>query len=165
MIRYFSARVQEEKIYEVLPYNFIFDKGFLYLAGYSCTDKENRLWKFNRIKAIKPSETQFLLPKDFSVEKFASAAVKPYLGKGAPRRVRVRFSPKAAFDVEEQCYAVTRKKRTRDDGVLEVEMEVDPNPSFINWILSFGTDAEVISPVDVRRLFFDETEKLAELYQ
>ena len=72
-------------------------------------------------------------------------------GPAAPvSRARVAFSPRVAWwatsGLPDATVARTRKK----DGWVEVSLPAPDGPEFASWILSFGPDAEVLSPRSLR---------------
>ena len=162
---YFSVKSQEEKIYDVQPYSFIYDKGFIYLLGVNGSTGKFQHWKLNRFLKLEILDKNFTRTDTFDLEHYADNAINLFISEENPRRVRVRFSPECALDVKELGLSVIRKKRTRKDGSLEVEMYVDVTPAFVNWIISMGEGAEVISPRILREEVVKEVSKLQKLYE
>lgn len=162
---YFSVNSREVKVYEVHPYSFIYDKGFIYLLGYNCKKDRFQHWKLNRFKKAESLNVPFQEDHHFDLESYSDKAINMFLCDDDPVRVRVIFSSRCALDVKEQGLAVIKKKRFRKDGSLEVEMMVDPSPAFVNWILSFGDNAKVMSPRSVRAQILEEANKLAARYR
>jgi proteasome accessory factor C len=62
---------------------------------------------------------------------------------GPEREIQVRISPKAAPYLRERFGA---DARPRPDGGLEVSVTGDSERWLVGWILSFGGEAEVLSP-------------------
>ena len=162
---YFSVKSQETKQYQVQPYCFIYDKGFIYLLGLNCMTGRFQHWKLTRFKDVSVLDKNFKRSETFDVEHYADNAINMFITEDSPRRIRVRFSPTTAQSIKELGLSVIRKKRTRKDGSLEVEMYVDVTPALVSWFISLGDGAEVIFPRDLREDISIEASKLVRLYR
>jgi len=72
---------------------------------------------------------------------------------GEPFSATVRFKPAAACYVSERTWSDDQKLTTRGDGSLELEFTATSRPEVISWVLSFGRDAELLTPADLREEF------------
>ncbi|MDR1111588.1 MAG: WYL domain-containing protein [Deltaproteobacteria bacterium] len=68
------------------------------------------------------------------------------LMRGRPFRARVRFSPGAATYVAEREWGGDERKTVQDDGSLTLSFVAQSQEEVISWILSFGGEAEAMSP-------------------
>jgi predicted DNA-binding transcriptional regulator YafY len=79
-------------------------------------------------------------------------------GIGEPATTaRVAFSPKVAWWALGGI-AGARELGTRADGWTEAE--VPAGDAFVSWLLSFGPDAEVLEPPELRRAVVDSLERV-----
>ena len=62
---------------------------------------------------------------------------------------RVAFAPEVAWWAAKGI-AGAETVRTREDGWVEVRIAWSPGEGLISWILSFGPDAEVAEPPELR---------------
>jgi proteasome accessory factor B len=127
------------------PYGIAHRRGHWYLVGRT-TDGE-RVFRVDRMSDVTLGKDAgaFARPKGFNVRRAMSA--HPWeTGGGDPTPARVRFSPEVAW-----WAARILGLKAPADGPLEVELAVTNRDSFIGWTLSFGADAEVLGPDDLRR--------------
>lgn len=146
----------EIKTYDVHPYGFFYDKGFIYLAGYNCEKGRIQNWKLNRFDGeVHILPNTFVRSDDFDPEKYAEKAINFFISDKKPRRVVLKFSKRCALDVKELNLSTVKRTSVRSDGSLKVEMHLDPTtPAFINWIISFGSGVKVIAPHSLRKIIY-----------
>lgn len=73
-----------------------------------------------------------------------------------------RFSPEVAYRVYDE-FAEDDVKQDAD-GWLTVATRLPYDNWLIGFLLSFGTEVEVIEPIDLKRVLFAEASKIAEHY-
>jgi predicted DNA-binding transcriptional regulator YafY len=61
--------------------------------------------------------------------------------------------------------ASTQEFREGADGSLTITMEVPINYEVVSWILGFGSAAEVLQPISLRRRILAELEASAQRYR
>lgn len=163
-LAYRSVASKKTKSYEIHPYHFIYDRGFIYVVGFSCKDDEIRIWKVNRMSSARVLDAEFVRLVDFNVERYMSNSVCPFVGREKAVKVKVRFAPEAARFVLEQEFKTVKSVKERQDGAITVEMEVDPEMPFLRWILGFGANAEILSPPKLREQIQSELRLIENRY-
>lgn len=78
-------------------------------------------------------------------------------------RLRLRFAPSVAFRVYDEFDPAT--VTSAPDGSLLADLEWPVETWGVGYLLSFGSNVEVIEPPAVRRLLQQETEKILALYK
>jgi proteasome accessory factor B len=68
---------------------------------------------------------------------------------GKARKVRIRFIGVAARLVGERVWHASQKL-VREGRALLLEMKVGLSPDLRQWILGWGSEAEVLDPADLR---------------
>ena len=81
--------------------------------------------------------------------------------EGRIYRVELKFSRKVARNVAEVQWHTSQKMLFNDDGTLSVQFHVDGLGEISWWVLGYGDQVEVISPVSLRKKISRTAEKMA----
>ncbi len=134
---YFAAGTGQTEHRAVQPHELFSHRGHWYLSAYCKSRKDERLFRLDRIAQLSLTERSFP----------AGGAPKSLRPREASAKVTVRFNPQAAPFLQERFGAAGKKE---PDGGLVVEVPGDSMRWLAQWVLSFGGDAEVISPPSAR---------------
>lgn len=141
---------------EVEPYGLFNRNGHWYLAGKCHLRGEIRCFKLDRMTSgvsvnRSASHTQdFEVPHEFDVETEARWEW-PLPCEEEDVEARVLFTPLLAFAHATGRTRVVDSTRNSDGG-FEVTYEVADPEQFVDWVLSFGTDAVILSPPELRAM-------------
>lgn len=145
----------------VAPHGIGHRRGHWYLVGKE--GDQVRVYRVDRMDAMAVGETPDAFERDHQVSVRRELATPPWeAGGDEPRLVRVRFDPEVAW------WAVRRladdpdaASRELADGSVEAELRVTHLDAFISWVLTFGDQAEVLSPPEVRQAVIDRVRGVA----
>jgi proteasome accessory factor B len=139
----------EEGDRDIDAWALLFRGGAWYLVGGDRDRGEPRSFRLSRIASdLRDQGPAEPAPDGFRAADHLQAG--PW-GLGRPEgTATVAFSPKVAWWALAEP-AGARTLRTRPDGWTEAEVPASAGESFVSWILSFGPDAEVLAPEEVRR--------------
>ncbi len=130
------------------PYTLLVYKKGLYLAGLSHVHGQIRTLALDGFRDVTWRRGDgFTYPADFHPGQLAEGAFG--LIKGPPVRVRVFFTDKVARYVTRRLWHPTQTFR-RVKGGIELTMQVKGTVELASWILSFGDQAEVRGPPELR---------------
>lgn len=144
------------KLRKVRPYKLIHRNGFWYVAGLDEGADETRTFRLDRIEGevrmLDPSSLgpDYDIPEDFDPE--AVVSIPPF-AQGEGLTARVRFAPRVAWLAARSNPWL--RVEVADDGSAECEVAVTDNEAFISWLFSFGDDAEVLAPDELRGMVHD----------
>lgn len=151
VITYQSLRSTEPvTLYDVHPYALVFHRSALYLIAYSQDHDEIRTFKVDRISSAEIHGLQFHAPEDFNPQQYLEHSFGIFNGQGEPVTVRVSFRAKVGRILEERKFHKSQKLISQRDGSVVAEFQLSTFDEFTSWVLSFGPEAEVLEPPDVR---------------
>jgi len=147
-MRYTTARTGETHTRDVDPYRVWYRGGALYVIGHDHRSNEVRTFAVDRIQEASVTGTSFSIPEDFDFEARTASAFGVVAEPA--ETVRIRFDPRWALYVREHEWHPSQQIEARDDGGIELCMEVGAGEELQGWVLSFGAGAEVLEPKRLR---------------
>lgn len=162
-IRYRAISTGHETKRKVDPYQVWVMNGGFYLIGLCHLRNSIRTFAMDRIKSFSILDETFHYPKDFNLEDYLQTAF--HVMRGDPERIKVRFRAVAAHVVRERIWHPTQEVRDLGEGAVEISLEVPINYEIVSWILGFGSAAEVLQPISLRRRISEELRKAAARYK
>ncbi len=169
VFEYLSLHERKPIKREVDPYGLYYARGCWYLVGYCHFREGVRSFRISRIKSNvelarpKGKGSDFSRPSDFQVQDYSNR--EPWeFEEGEEFEAKVRFSPKLAWWVEENLgarYPCVKGK----DGSCTLILKVKNRDVLVSWVCSFGEDAEILSPPDLREDMRATLEELKEIWQ
>lgn len=157
VITYRSLRTTEPVThYDVHPYALVWHKQALYLLAWSAGHEQVRTFKIDRISAAETKDLQFARPADFDPRQFLAGSFGIFHADGPLHTVRVRFSPAAARVLSEKTFHPTQRLTRQRDGTVIAQWQLSSLEEFASWILSWGQQAEVLSPPALREKVVEE---------
>ncbi|AQQ72522.1 hypothetical protein SMSP2_02908 [Limihaloglobus sulfuriphilus] len=128
------------------PYGLIFFESNLYCIGYMSRYSQVRVIKIDRIKDVEPTEKKFKRPDNFSLGEHFKGSFG-IITAGKPQKIIIRLFGWAAREVREQQWHPSQKIIEDSPDELLVEFELSNTIEFTRWILGFGANAKVESPL------------------
>lgn len=149
--------------HRVSPYAVIFRKHAWYVIGHSETRGRVLTLRINRIHHLSISHSPYTIPDDFSVQKYLEKSWDVMLG--VETRVVIKFAHRIAPLIREVRWHPTQKLHTMPDGALRFEVTVAGLREIAWWIMTWGDEAEVLEPKELRERARETAEKMVEVYQ
>jgi len=142
-IRYWGGAKTEASERTVQPYALVVASGSWFALAYCESSREIRSFRLDRIEAVVQTADSYEIPATFSVDEHLND--RKVLRVGAPRRMRVRYSPRIARWIAERegVEPDADGSLTMDHPLLDVQWGV-------RHVLQYGPDAEVLEPAEVR---------------
>jgi predicted DNA-binding transcriptional regulator YafY len=159
---YRSMRGRAETRRRVDPYRLLFFEGAFYVIGYCGLRRDIRVFALDRVRRLELTDEPFELPADLILDDFLKSSFGVFLGP--PASVRVRFAPEIAGYIAEKTWHASQKLRPQTDGSVIFEAEVAGTEEIKRWILTWGAQAEVLSPESLREELRREAQALARNY-
>lgn len=155
---------QQSEPRRVQPYHLAHRENLWYLVGFDVERGALRTFALPRISAPQVLAASFLRPPDFSPEKFFANALG-VLGGERDYRVVIRFTAAVADRVREREWHESQEWRERPDGGLELRLRLGALPEIERWVLTWGSDAEVLQPKELRERLRRTVAELADRYR
>lgn len=161
-ITYYSSSHQTTKSYVVHPLKLFEHRGGIYLFVRLPKHDIIRILAVDRIKVAKLLDTVFAYPRDFDAEALLASAFDLTLGD--PITATIHFSGKEAPYVRERQWSEGQTIVDNPDGSCTLTLSTSGTKDLLRWLLSFGSGAEILAPLELREALHNEALKLANLY-
>ncbi|MDP6977555.1 MAG: WYL domain-containing protein [Myxococcota bacterium] len=161
-IEYRTGRSGEEGRRELDPYRLWYRNGGLYVIGHDHRSGEIRTFAVDRILSIRVTEKVFDADPGFDFETIVSNAFGVIAE--TPERVHIRFAPAWRSHVMEHTWHTSQQIEVREDGRVDLTLQVGTSVELRNWIMSFGAGATVIAPDTLRQEILSELEATLQNY-
>ena len=133
----------------VQPLKICYKSKEWYLKAF-CTKKQDfRIFKLNRIVELEPSENTFV-PKPYPEEKNDFQQDFP--------QIVLLFSKETAYRVYDEFDKTEMELQENGDLLVRTEMPVDP--WLIGYLLSFGTQVEIVEPDGLRNMLAAQAQEI-----
>lgn len=152
---YSSAGEKSRRTVE--PARLVFKGGSWYLSAFCRTREDWRIFRLARMENPAPEEGS--CPPRTPPERLEAPLPDGYRGVD----LRLRFAPSAAWRVRD-CFH-PRQITPEPDGCLLVECAFPEDRWLLSFLLSFGSQLEVLSPVSWRTLLTEELKKSQAVYE
>lgn len=155
--QYFEYTVDKErrfrhdgKVYEVSPFALIWDDENYYLLAWDSKSQKMKHYRVDKMYKVSMTELEREGLKEFEKVDM-SAYTKTVFGMfgGNEQKVRLRFSNKLVGAVLDRFGRDIIVIKDGDDH-FTVNVNVVVSQQFLAWVFGFGTDAEIISPEEIR---------------
>ena len=147
----------------VRPYHLAHRDNLWYLVGLDLERGALRTFALPRIACVELTAVPFKRPEDFSPEAYFASALSVFGGDG-DYRIVIRFRGPAADRVREREWHPSQSMHTLENGELEVTLRLGALPEVERWALSWGAQARVMEPPELRERMRANVEVLAQEY-
>ncbi len=161
---YYSPKSDEVTQRVVEPQRLIENRGTWYLAAYCRMRQALRLFALHRIRSYKLLDNKFTPRSDEEIDKWLDAAFMLEHGD-REYRVKIRFDAQAARYVSERTWHPTQELQTHDDGSCTLNLTTQSLDEMKRWVLTYGAQAEVVEPTELREMIAIEVGKMGEMYK
>ena len=147
-IRYRTGSTGALSVRELDPYRVWYRSGGLYVVGFDHKSREIRTFAVDRIRAATSTPARFEVDPGFDFDATMGASFGVIAEPATP--VRILFDKRWAHYVEEHIWHASQKVERLANGRALLHMQVGGTAELRQWILSFGSGAEVQEPAKLR---------------
>ena len=162
-VRYHSFGDDRIKHFRIDPLCFFENHGGLYVFVNATSFDRIRILAVERIQSLELTGDTFNAPPDFDPKALLSAAFDMVYDD--PLAVKIWFSAEQARYLKERTWAPGQKITDEPDGAIILEMQTSGWWDVKKWVLSFGAEASVLEPEDLRREIAQELDRARERYR
>jgi len=164
-IRFTYHRSNHDDHFEVRvdPYHLASINGQWYLVARSHHTEAIRTYALSRIQELELTPHRFEKPTDFSAADYFADSLGPFRGE-IVTKIRIAFAPYAAGLVRERIWHRSQKITTKRDGSLILEIKINDTYEALRWILSWGDQAQLLSPRGLVQEMRQHAVRLSEIY-
>jgi predicted DNA-binding transcriptional regulator YafY len=162
-INYYSYSSDSISERVVDPYALTFRKRAWYLIAFCHTRNDILMFRANRIRSLDYTGKMFSCPPDFSLEEYLAKSW--HIMKGEETEVVVKFDARVAPLIKEVNWHPTQRIEDLPDGSILYTVTVAGTKEISFWILSYGHEAEVISPESLRKEMAAAARKMCQRYE
>lgn len=164
-IRYRKNPTDVSKEYELNPLGLIVRDRLTYLIGTVGDNLDVRQFALHRVEEAAMLDTTAKYPKGFDIDAFIRQGEMAF---ATGRNIRLRFAlaPGATRQLRECPLApdqIIIEAETDDDYPI-IEATVQDSMELRWWLQSFGDEAEILEPADLREAFRDMANNMAGYY-
>lgn len=161
-ITYFSMHRRNQTQRRIAPYKIWFFNNRFYVIADCRLRQDIRIFAVDRIKKLSITSETFHIPPDFDAEAFMASGFGVFPGDPVP--VRIWFSPSSAGYVMEKIWHPSQSIEQQENGAVILEMTVAPSREIKAWLLAWGADAVVLTPISLRNAILEEARKIEAIY-
>lgn len=138
-----------------------------YLIGYDCERKALRTFAFPRIRGAKTLKQTFVVPSEFDGSAYLGTSFGIWTDSENPHAkqlVRIELKGYAARLAQERRWHPTQQVNLLNatGSRIEVAFEVGRLEELVRWTLSWGSQAKVIEPKELKDRVREEAKKVGE---
>jgi predicted DNA-binding transcriptional regulator YafY len=148
-------------LYKVKPYALTWANDFYYLIAYYYDAGEIRHYRVDRLRNVEVMNESFPY-EAFDVSKYVQSTFHMFAGD--EEWIKIKFHNQLInVIIDKFGKNVDIKKQDEDHFILSTKARI--SGGLVNWILSFGSKAKVISPVSLSNTVKQEIANMNKLYQ
>lgn len=133
----------EEFIFE--PYTLMFHQRAWYVVGYNRARAAQRMYKLSRFGNAKPTGQPYVIPADFSLDKYLGNAWRIMPDK-TEHTIELLFEPGIAATITETRWHKSEATQSNEDGSITYTFRIAGLDEIAWWILGYGPKVKVLRP-------------------
>ncbi|HAH43554.1 MAG TPA: hypothetical protein DCM07_01625 [Planctomycetaceae bacterium] len=163
-IHYDCPKEQKTVSTMLSPYHMLYSNREWFVIGRSSVDRGIKVFPVLKIKKSELLDETFKKPSRFKLERYLGKSWDPVRHSPRAVSVKIRFQSYVAQTVSHINWDQSQEIRTLKGGDIEFRARVENLDQLTDWLLSFGNQAEVISPPSLRKLVKTRIAEMAQIY-
>lgn len=146
------------------PYQLFFKRRALYLDAYDKKARAFRTFRVNRVKKVEFTGLRGKLVDNYSFTQRFRDTFSAFAGDQVAT-VKIRFSKRIAPYIQESLWHWSQQITPLPEGGILYEVRVNFPREVAWWALSWGSEAEILEPLELREYVAEEVRKMAAVYK
>ena len=163
-IKYQSYKSQQPKEKTFNAYKVICQKGNWYVFGFEHETSDFRIYSLARIQNAQLQNDSFRVPQDFDIKKHIDLELGIWNNPDRFEEYEILFAKETSRYVLEREWHKDQIIEQNEDGTVLLKFKSNQSQMIYTWLLSFGNNATVIKPQELREKIRAECEEVAEKY-
>ncbi|QDT45925.1 HTH domain protein [Gimesia alba] len=165
-VRIHYAGGKEKKTLSTMlsPYHILYSNHEWFVVGRSSLDRGIKVFPLLKILKSEILEESFKKPSRFNLDRYLTPSWDPARQSRKTIPVKIRFKSSVAETVSQMCWDQSQEIKKLKGGSIEFRAEVDSLERISDWALSFGDQAEVLSPRSFRDLIKQKISSMMQVY-
>jgi predicted DNA-binding transcriptional regulator YafY len=149
----------------VHPYHLGCVNGQWYVFGPDPDRGQMRTFALSRLRSPALGRVRFQRAADFSIEEYLKDSLDVFRSSGPAEEVRVRFDAWGAGLVRGRKWHESQRLTEREDGGVELELQLSGFEEVERWVLGFGGRAWAVHPPALVERLRGTLERMRERYE
>ena len=162
-VKYNSFYDQTVKDLEIDPLHFFERDGGLYCFVRQSTSGDIVTLAVERIEELSVTDKTFEYPQGFTPEDLLESSFDITIEP--PIEFKIWFSANQTRYIKQRIWSKTQKLEDQEDGSVILSMTTSGMRDVKRWVLSYGADAKVLEPEDLRKEIIEDIDKTKTLYR
>ncbi|WP_339730330.1 WYL domain-containing protein [uncultured Gimesia sp.] len=163
-IQYVGDKEQKSISTMLSPYHILYSNQEWFVVGRSSLDRGIKVFSLLKILKSEILEESFKKPSRFNLDRYLTTSWDPVRHSRKTIPVKIRFKSNVAETVSLMCWNESQEIKKLRGGAIEFCAQVDSLERISDWALSFGDQAEVISPRSFRNLMKERISSMMQIY-
>jgi len=160
-MRYASAASGRTKDYAIEPQRLSCADGGVYLTAWVPEYGQLRTFAMERIETLAVEDGRFE-PRPLPAEAFGNSLG---VNSGPTEPIEIEFDAESASFIREREWHRSQEIEVREDGSIQLRLEVCNDRPLRRWVLSFGSHARVVAPATLMQEIADELRQASVRYR
>ena len=167
--RILAARAGEirKRWWKIDPYLLHFEGGSYYLLARESEKNALDVWHLEGIESVRIMAGAFQMPLGLDLKALLAECLREAMNNGL--NVRVRFGKEVAFHTVvafmKEAFGEVEHLKKPGKSSRDVTVRVNDVWGFRRWLMSFGQEAELMAPVELRDAFAQDLEAALKKYR
>lgn len=148
-LKYYAPSTDEVTERTIYPHRLVEHQGLWYVVGFCTLRQALRKFALHRIQHYHLLDARFEPIPDQEIDNWLAGAFM-IEHREAEQLVKVKFAPRAANYVRERVWHNTQTIDEHTDGSCTLSMQSPSLDEVARWVLSYGAEAEVLAPPQLR---------------